>query len=440
MAPSKNRRRRQRRQQQKDIPESSPCDDAKRSPPSFHSRLISRPAFWTCLITLLAYWDFQALHGKFIYDDATAIVNNIVVTGKVPWQEAFTRDFWGSLMKEPKSHKSFRPITTLSFRLNWILAEKLGLHPTSPDFTFGFHVSNVVLHGIVTGMVTEAASYVFCGGTDGDVIAQLATGLIFGLHPIHAEAVSNITSRGELLMSFFCLLAFLSYANQIRKLLATGRVQRMPWSRGERLVAFLGVSIVPWMCMTLSIFSKEQGATTLISLVAYDFLQHFASVKYYFKALQKRDVLALSFLRRTIILAIQTLAVCFVRYMLNGESSPDFVLEQNPAGFSPDRFTRVFSVNWVYCLYIFDAVFPKYLCPDWSGVSIDLIERATDIRIVAVIVLWCFAAGCVWSLFAGLPATATKQERDARRIALQAFFAFMISTLISPRSARLTFC
>lgn len=410
----------------------SSCYYTKHSP--FLSRWILRPALWTCLISILAYCDPQALRGKFVYDDAGTVAKNVVVIGKVPWQEAFTRDFWGALMKEPSSHKSFRPITTLSFRLNWMMAERKGMNYTEPDFTFGFHVTNVVLHGIVTGMVTEAASYVFCGDTSGDLIAQLTTGLVFGLHPVHAEAVSNITSRGEMLMSFFFLLAFLSYANQIRKLLAAGGRQHMASTWKDRLRGLAGVYLVPCLCMTMSLFSKEQGATTLITLVAYDFLQHFSSVNDYLLLLLQKDFRALCFLRRTIILAIQTLAICFLRYLLNGETSPDFIFDQNPAGFSKDRFTRVFSVSWVYCLYIFDAVFPKYLCPDWSGLSIDLIKDMTDVRIFGVLALWSFAGGCVWSLFVGLPPTATQQEKDIRRITLQAFFAFLFSTYFSAMS------
>eukprot|EP00545_Synedropsis_sp_CCMP1620_P006216 CAMPEP_0119025386 /NCGR_PEP_ID=MMETSP1176-20130426/33652_1 /TAXON_ID=265551 /ORGANISM="Synedropsis recta cf, Strain CCMP1620" /LENGTH=77 /DNA_ID=CAMNT_0006980919 /DNA_START=62 /DNA_END=292 /DNA_ORIENTATION=+ len=44
------------------------------------------------------------------------------------------------------------------------------------------------------------------------------TGLLFGLHPVHAEAVSNVTSRGEMLMSLFMLLAFLSFATHVSSL------------------------------------------------------------------------------------------------------------------------------------------------------------------------------------------------------------------------------
>ena len=90
----------------------------------------------------------------------------------------------------------------------------------------------------------------------------------------------------------------------------------------------------------------------------------------------KQDSQAIRFVVRTIVLAIQTVLVVLWRYILNGETSPDFIYDQNPAGFAEDRFTRTFSIPWVYCLYIRDAIYPFYLSPDWSGLSIDLIMNS----------------------------------------------------------------
>ena len=390
-----------------------------------------RPSFWTVIIALAAYWDPAAIAGKFVYDDAGSVVKNVVVNGQVPWTDAFIRDYWGTLMAEPQSHKSFRPITTLTFKLNWLLAEKLEESdpPDKPkndhDKTYFFHVFNVILHAINSGLVTEAAAFVFDdagalgGSREGDILAQLITGIIFGIHPVHAEAVSNITSRGELLMTFFFLLAFLSYASHIP-------TKKSP-KRGccGTLSYILCIYFFPWICMSLSLFSKEQGATTLCTLVAYDFLKHHGSVKQYWNKLKRGDRFSVYFLGRTIVLAIQTLALVALRYWLNGESSPDFIFDQNPAGFSEDRLTRVFSISWVYCLYIRDAVWPLYLAPDWSGRSIDLIEDISEPRALLVILLWIFAFACVQSLFLGLSDNATRKELEVRRVLLMAFVGFM---------------
>lgn len=378
-------------------------------------RYLFRPSLWTGLIALTAYWNDTALHGKFIYDDVASLKTNVVVNGQVPWNEVITRDFWGNPLKESRSHKSYRPITTLTFRWNWILSEYFWktIEPEEAH-TYGFHVVNVCLHALVTGLVTEVAAWVF----PKDVTAQILTGLLFGLHPVHAEAVSNITSRGELLMSLFFLLAFLSLAHHPSR------------QQGRFVTTVLFVYMVPWICMTLSLFSKEQGATTLITLTIWDFLRHHTSVREYFLRLVQREPSAVSFLRRTVLYALQTISVVILRIWLNGESNPDFIYEQNPAGLSQDRFTRVFSVNWVYCLYIRDAIYPWLLAPDWSGVGIDLITTWSDPRIYLVFLLWTFVLLCGASLFLGLPATTSKRVRDARTVLLTAVFAFLISPFI----------
>ena len=164
-------------------------------------KLLFRPGILAALVTILAYYDPVALHGDFVYDDKGSIQQNVVVKGEVPFmREVWLRDFWGTPLSSPTSHKSFRPITTLTLKWNWII------HADKTDdgaSTFGFRVTNVALHAAVVWLVTEASAFVFSGNTTGDFIAQLTAGLLFGLHPVHAEAVSNITNRSEMLMSSF---------------------------------------------------------------------------------------------------------------------------------------------------------------------------------------------------------------------------------------------
>ena len=375
--------------------------------------LLLRPSIWVAIITAIAYCDWKALHGKWVYDDSGSVAKNVVVIGAVPWTDAFTRDFWGTSMSEVTSHKSFRPITTLSFKLNYLFNSYMDKDPLD---TFSFKVVNLVLHALVSGLVTEASAFVFHQGGDINIIAQIITGLLFGLHPVHAEAVSNVTSRGEMFMSIFFLCAFLSYASNLGK---------------SGLSSLVGIYVIPFLGMSLSLFSKEQGATTLISLVFYDFVFHQnCLVQFYQDLIVDRRPEAFAFLRRTIILALQTVAMAGFRYWLNGETSPDFIFDQNPAGFSEDRFTRVFSTNWVYCLYIRDMLYPAYLCPDWSGRSIRLIDEPDDERIWCVIALWVFTAGCVYSLIGGMPVDSSTTLQDTRRTVLVAFWAFMVTPFI----------
>ena len=397
-----------------------------------------------------------------MYDDAGSVIKNVVVNGMVDWKEAFSRDYWGTQMNEVQSHKSFRPITTITLKLNYVMAkyiqqnqdrrvdDKATNNDNTQDLppTWTFRVINVALHAIATGLITKATAYVL---PSDNVVSEVIVGSLFGLHPVHAEVVSNITSRSEMLMSIFFLLAFLSFA-QTRQ--ACHRKQRIcdrqseilsqslqqnqqqlspstsaPYlspSQTSRLVPWwqrlLGIYIIPWLCMTLSIFSKEQGATTLISLVLWDFLKYHGDLSSLYRKLfpsnpKKTDddndatttiatlkperAEAWQFVWRTAVLAIETLIIVGWRYMLNGQSSPDFIVAQNPAGFAEDRFTKLFSVTWVYCLYIRDALYPYYLSPDWSGLSIDLITHWKDPRTMVVLALWYFAAQSLSTMLIG---------------------------------------
>lgn len=56
-----------------------------------------------------------SLNGDFVFDDSEAVVRNKDVYGK-RWTETFSNDFWGGNINSNISHKSYRPLTILSFR------------------------------------------------------------------------------------------------------------------------------------------------------------------------------------------------------------------------------------------------------------------------------------------------------------------------------------
>jgi len=60
------------------------------------------------------------LWGTFVFDDGEAVVKNQdVVSNQGVWDtisNVFKHDFWGINLSHPHSHKSFRPLTTLSYR------------------------------------------------------------------------------------------------------------------------------------------------------------------------------------------------------------------------------------------------------------------------------------------------------------------------------------
>uniref|UniRef100_A0A1B0D4L6 Uncharacterized protein n=1 Tax=Phlebotomus papatasi TaxID=29031 RepID=A0A1B0D4L6_PHLPP len=90
-------------------------------------------------------------------------------------------DFWGTPLTDSGSHGSFRPLCVLSFRLNHLLG---GFRP------FGYHLTNVLLHAVATGLVLKLARQLLAPGW-----GPAVTGALFAAHPIHTEAVASVVGR-----------------------------------------------------------------------------------------------------------------------------------------------------------------------------------------------------------------------------------------------------
>lgn len=58
----------------------------------------------------------NGLAGDFVHDDIPAITINKDVLGTSPISSVFKNDFWGTPMADMNSHKSYRPLTIISFR------------------------------------------------------------------------------------------------------------------------------------------------------------------------------------------------------------------------------------------------------------------------------------------------------------------------------------
>ncbi|XP_022243209.1 transmembrane and TPR repeat-containing protein 1-like [Limulus polyphemus] len=148
------------------------------------------------MVAMLCY--LNSLNGDLIHDDIVAITTNPDVLGHTSLRELFLNDFWGKPMADPLSHKSYRPLTVLTFRWNMMLGGQA---------VEGFHLVNVVLHGLVVCLLTFMCRTVLQWNTENSAI----TGLLFAAHPVHTEAVSSIVGRAELLSALFFFVSFLCF-------------------------------------------------------------------------------------------------------------------------------------------------------------------------------------------------------------------------------------
>ena len=175
---------------------------ARESGPSAPTSLSDRTLGSAAAALALACYA-HALHGGFVFDDTYAITGNADVTGAdgVGWWEALPRiflqhDFWGQDIAKPDSHKSYRPLTTLSFRL---------CHAWGGGAPESYHAVNVLLHALASYLVVTLSRR-----TGADRPSSLLAGCWFAAHPVHVEAVTGLVGRADVLSSVLLLLGALT--------------------------------------------------------------------------------------------------------------------------------------------------------------------------------------------------------------------------------------
>ena len=148
---------------------------------------ITQASVVVSLASFLCYW--QGQFADFTFDDNSAILGNADVRGETPFWAIFENDFWGTAMKSKLSHKSYRPLTVLTYRLNYMVANGYN--------AWSFHMVNLVLHSVNCVLLLRVFSLFFGGfkivNSDGGVFLaprrSLLAGLMFAVHPIHTESV-----------------------------------------------------------------------------------------------------------------------------------------------------------------------------------------------------------------------------------------------------------
>ena len=155
----------------------------------------------------------NSLRSGFPYDDSRAVQENPDVLGHSDdgWTSSiadiFRNDFWGTPLSDPQTHKSYRPLVTLSFRLEASFA--LAAHGGA----WVFHLGNVVLYALCAFLLVRHALPAALPELAAPAPAKNKTlllsmaGLWFASHPVHVEAVAGLVGRAEILAAIFCLLA-----------------------------------------------------------------------------------------------------------------------------------------------------------------------------------------------------------------------------------------
>nr|XP_031363820.1 protein O-mannosyl-transferase TMTC1 isoform X1 [Lonchura striata domestica] len=334
-------------------------------------------------------------------------------------------------MAENTSHKSYRPLCVLTFKLNILLA---GMNP------FYFHAVNVILHCLVTLVLM----YTCDKAVFKDCRLAFVTALFFAVHPIHTEAVTGIVGRADVLACLLFLLAFLSYNRSVDQLYVGEHFPPTASPFFLLLSLFLG---------TCAMLVKETGVTVFGVCLVYDFFslsygglklrnggiqQRLAAcspcgappvplsgrengkqrlgqrgacgschpprepsgalpvpsratgaTRSYLTANNNQNFLytARPFLKRAALVISYVILVLYFRLWIMGGSMPMFSEQDNPASFSPYLLTRFLTYSYLLAFNAWLLLAPITLCYDWQVGSIPLVESIWDVRNLATVFL-----------------------------------------------------
>jgi len=132
-----------------------------------------------------------------------------------------------------------RPATLFSWKLDHLV---WGNNP------FGFHLTNVLLHGANAVLVFLIAKRIFSS-----LGAGIIAGTLFAIHPAHADAVIFVAARYGVLCTFFYLLSLLSFIEFL----------------SHRRKIIYAASL---LFFALALANKETALTLPLALVVYDLL------------------------------------------------------------------------------------------------------------------------------------------------------------------------
>ncbi|XP_036999255.2 protein O-mannosyl-transferase TMTC4 isoform X2 [Artibeus jamaicensis] len=333
----------------------------------------------------------RSYDGDFVFDDSEAIVNNKDLQAETPLGDLWYHDFWGSRLSSNTSHKSYRPLTVLTFRVNYYLSG--GFHPMS------FHMVNILLHSGISVLMVDVFSVLFGGlqySSKGRRLnlaprSSLLAALLFAVHPVHTECVAGVVGRADLLGALFFLLSFLGYCKALRESNKEG-----PYSTFWVLLSIL-LGAMAMLC-------KEQGITVLGLNAVFDILvigklnilEIVQKVLHKDKLLENTGILRNGgLLFRMTLLALGGAGVLYMRWKIMGTGPPPFTEVDNPASFADSTLVRTINYNYYYSLNAWLLLCPWWLCFDWSMGCIPLIKSGGDWRVIALAALWFCLIGLI---------------------------------------------
>ena len=366
----------------------------------------------TAAVAVAAY--LSGLHGDWLDDDPLAIVNNRdTIVNETSLADVWANDFWGTPMASEQSHLSFRPLTIMSFRAQRAL---VGLHGLS------FHVVNVGLHALATLGFARC-----CRPLVRRRSQRVAAALLFAVHAVHVESVTNTVGRSETLSAVAFFGAVLCYQPLLlprpRRLGSDGGAAASAGSAGGAGVAETLLRIGGSLALAgVGMLCKEVSITSLLVCAALDCLEQLRRSPLAAAASSSASAGGPSrgggrarpwsaFVARQLLLGGGAVALMVARLRLNGWRSPRFSGADNSAAFCATPLCRALSYSHLYWLNLRLLLLPDNLAHDWSMTTVPNLLDTSDARLP--LAMLPYAALVAYGL-SGLAALLRRRDRRSR--------------------------
>ncbi|PWT89234.1 MAG: hypothetical protein C5B56_07450, partial [Proteobacteria bacterium] len=197
------------------------------------------PLALVILWALLAY--SNSFHGPFVLDNDELIRHDtrIQAYSAANLQQIFARPYY------PLTPAGlYRPVTTLTYLLNFAVLDG-GIQPEP------YHALNFAVHAINVCLVYALGWLLFRNR-----FAAAACSLLWAVHPVLTESVTNIAGRADLLAAMGAISALLCYRSALAG------------SGPKRFFSIAGIAAGSFV----AVWSKESGIVVIAALVALDLI------------------------------------------------------------------------------------------------------------------------------------------------------------------------
>jgi protein O-mannosyl-transferase len=174
-----------------------------------------------CGLLAIAVYAIAIYPATLIYDDVSVIRDDERLRTLAGWQKLLTQSYNGGL------DNLYRPLVSATYVIQY------QLHGAT---AWPYRLVNVLLHGVATSLVVVLARRLTTHAW-----TPAVAGVLFAVHPVHAEAVVGVVGRAELM----CTIGFLGALICVTRPITARR------------------AVATWALGILALLSKEQGMLLL---------------------------------------------------------------------------------------------------------------------------------------------------------------------------------